>query len=607
MQMLLRNTFIILFVSVFIADFAIAQNAPAQSDSLKLYRDIEKFSKKRKATRFIHRIFFKPVDIPTEQKARNEVKNLQVSYSHFEGKIIRKIQINSLDPFGYSATDTFEHRQNFLYRIGNRAHIKTQRMTIKNLLLFHKNEPFDSLLVKESERLIRSQKYVQEVSFFYESKNDSIDIFIRVTDKWSLIPEGAISTSSFRVGLKERNFWGLGHEFHNVFSRNYDESYNSFSTNYYIPNIKNTYINTTLYYGINESQSIIRGLTVERPFYSPLAKWAGGFSFMEQFQRNSSQELIKSQLKNIRYNVQDYWAGHAWQVFRGNTEDDRTTNLVLNGRFLKTRYRQKPEALYDPLNIYSNENFYLANIGVSRRRYIKDKYIFNYGFIEDMPVGNVYELTAGYQERITGRFYAGARIASGNYNSWGYLGWHAEYGAFFRASRVEQGVFTMGTNYFTKLLQAGRWHFRQFIKPQYTMGINRFPYEVITINNENGLRGFGPSTLTGTKKILLSLQTQSYSPWNVLGFRFGPYLAHSLGMLGNETSGFKSSKIFSQLGLGVLVQNDFLVNNVFQLSVAFYPSIPGDGENIFKVNVIATTDFGIRDFIIGKPGISGYQ
>jgi hypothetical protein len=607
--MRLKYTFIFLLVLLFTGDSVFAQTTPTKSDSLKIYRDIEQFSNKSKTTRFIHRIFFKPVDIPKEQRAKNDTKRLQVAYKDFEGKIIRNIRITPLDPFGYVAADTTARSRNVLYDIGNRTHIKTQRMTIKNLLLIKKNEPFDSLLVKESERLIRSQNYVQEVFFYFESKknSDSVDVFIRVIDKWSLIPRGSISTSSFTIGLKEINFMGLGHEFTNVFTRNYDLSNNSFSTNYYIPNIKNTYINTTLFYGINEHQSILRGLTVDRPFYSPLAKWAGGFSLVEQFQSNSSNETIKAEVKNIRYNIQDYWAGHAWQIFRGNTEDDRTTNLVLNGRFLRVHYRQKPDAFLDTLNLYANENFYLGSVGISRRRYVKDKYVFNFGFTEDVPVGNVYELTGGYQEKSTGRLYAGARITSGNYSDWGYLAWHLEYGGFLRASEVEQGVFAAGIDYFTKLLQLGRWHFRQFIKPQFITGINRFSYEKITINNEYGLRGFSATEVNGTKKILLTLQTQSYSPLNILGFRFGPYLSHSLGMLGNETSGFKNSKIFSQLGLGVLIKNDFLVYNVFQVSIAFYPTIPGEGENIFKINAIATTDFGLKDYVIGKPVVFGYQ
>src|ERR1041385_5404679 len=517
---------ILLLILFCVSDFAFAQIKPATGDSLKIYRDIEKFSTKRKVTRFVYRLFFRPVDIPAEQKTtKKEVKKIQPQYKNLNGRIIRKIQITTTDPFGYSSIDTTFTYRNFLYTLGNKAHLRTQRITIKNLLLIRKNEPFDSLRVKESERLIRSQKYVQEVSFSFDAPreaSDSVDIFIRVVDKWSLIPEGAISTSSFRIGLKEKNFLGLGHEFQNLFTRNYNEAHNAFSTSYYIPNIRNTYINATLHYSIDENRSIVRGVTVDRPFYSPLAEWAGGFSYLEQYQINSAPETLQQQ--NLKFNIQDYWPGHAWQIFKGHTEDQRTTNLILNGRFLRVHYREKPLALLDPQHIFSDENFYLASIGLSRRRYIKDKFIFNYGFIEDVPAGNIYELTGGYQEKNTGRLYAGARIASGNYNNWGYTSWYAEYGTFLRASCAEQGVFNAGVTYFTNLLEVGNWHFRQFVKPQFTIGINRYSYESITINNENGLRGFGASSVSGTQKILLTLQTQSYAPWTVLGFRFGPYL-----------------------------------------------------------------------------------
>jgi hypothetical protein len=103
-----------------------------------------------------------------------------------------------LDPFGYSATDTTVVKQNASSKAGNKLHIKSQGITIRNLLLIHKNEPFDSLLVKESERLIRGQKYINEVSFYIVSAGPTRWIFfIRELDKWSIIPKGAISTSSY--------------------------------------------------------------------------------------------------------------------------------------------------------------------------------------------------------------------------------------------------------------------------------------------------------------------------------------------------------------------------------------------------------------------------
>ena len=85
-------------------------------------------------------------------------------------------------------------------------------------MLIHKNDPFNSLLVKESERLIRSQKYVHDVSFYVASAgkgNDSVDIFIRELDNWSIIPEGAYSHAGYHFGLTDKNFLGTGHEFKN--------------------------------------------------------------------------------------------------------------------------------------------------------------------------------------------------------------------------------------------------------------------------------------------------------------------------------------------------------------------------------------------------------
>jgi hypothetical protein len=171
---------------------------------------------------------------------------------------------------------------------------------------------------------------------------------------------------------------------------------------------------------------------------------------------------------------------------------------------------------------------------------------------------------------------------------------------------VEQGVFAGGVNYFSNLLEIGHWRIRQFIKPQVTWGAHRFPSDSLTINDANGIRGFSGS-LRGTQKIVLTLQTQAYAPWNLVGFRFGPYLTGSLGMLGNANTGFKYSRVSSQLGIGALIKNEYLVLNNFQFSISYYPSIPGSGYNVFKFNAFRTTDFGLSDFIFGKPETVPFQ
>ena len=310
----------------------------------------------------------------------------------------------------------------------------------------------------------------------------------------------------------------------------------------------------------------------------------------------------------LRFTTQDFWAGKAIQIFKNNTDKDYFTNLIFTLRYLRIRYSEKPSELYDPTNIYSGEDFYLGEIGISARKYVQDKYIFKFGVTEDVPVGKIYELTGGYQVKINSRrLYLGLRYAFGSYNEWGYLSSGIEYGTFFNSSHAEQGAFTAGIYYFTGLIEIGRWKFRQFVKPRVTIGLNRFPSDSLTLKEGYGLDGFNSTALSGNSRILLSLQTQSYAPWNLIGFHFGPFITYSFGMLGDPVTGFRTSKVYSQIGLGVLIKNENLVFNTFQISISFYPLIPGMGQNVIKMNSYRTTDFGFRDFEIGKPTIGSFR
>jgi hypothetical protein len=602
------------YASISICECSFGQDTSSLRDTSHIYRDIKTYSKRSKFHTFVYQLIFKP-NIPAleikKTRKKADKKLLQKPYSAFEGKIIRNINIVTLDPFGYSATDTSIARQNYLYKAGNWMHIKTQRITIINLLLFRRNQAFNSFLVKESERLIRSQGYVHEVAFFVTSagrKSDSVDIFIRELDVWSIIPEGSISSSGFNIGATDNNFVGTGHAFQNDFVRNISSGLNTYKTNYFIPNIRNTYINSDIYYKTDNNKNFTQSLSFDRPFYSPTAKWAAGIS-ASRIEIDSLTIINATILPlRLRYNTQDLWAGFAQQIIKGSSEEALSTSIIYTLRYLRIQYYGKPSELYDPFHIYTSENFYLAGIGLSTRKYVRDKYIFSYGVIEDVPVGDVYALTGGLQLKNNyTRFYLGARYSTGNYYDWGYLSSNFEYGSFFHASVPEQGVFKASINYFTGLFEIGDWKFRQFIKPQLTLGLSRYSYDSLTLKDGYGLDGFNSSGLIGTNRMVLTLQTQSYAPWNFIGFHFGPFLICSIGMLGNDIGGFSSSKLYSQLGFGVLIKNENLIISTFQLSFSFYPTIPGYRDNVLKLNSLKTSDFGFRDFRIGKPDIVVYE
>jgi hypothetical protein len=606
----------IFFVSVLAVDFAFAQQTPDKKDSTDLYKNIDTFSRRNNFNKSVLGLIFKPVaaNAPKKKKIKKKgyKKLIQKPYNTFEGKIIRNIEIVTCDPFGYSIADTNMISQNFIFKTGNKLHVKSQNITIRNLLLIHQNQIFDSLLVKESERLVRSQHYVHDVSFYVHStslNSDSVDITIREIDNWSIVPNIGVSTTNISINLKDKNFLGSGHEFKNEFTWYPSTADYAYNTDYFIPNIRNTYVNASLHYGNDENRNFTKSVALDRPFFSPFAKWAAGINITQQFRKDSilNSELILVQ-QRFKYNTQDFWAGNAIQIFKGNSEYNRTTNFISTIRFLRVSYLEKPTENLDPKHFFSNENFYLAGIGISTRKYFQDKYVFKFGRIEDVPVGKVYGLTGGYQKKNNiGRLYLGARVSFGNYHSWGYLSSNFEYGAFYSASHTQQGVASASVIYFTDLIERGSWKFRQFIKPQVTIGINRFSSDSLTLNDGYGLDGFNSNELSGTGRLMLTLQTQSYTPWNLIGFRFGPFLTCSMGMLGNETTGFKKNKIYSQIGLGVLIKNENTVFNMFQISIVFYPIIPGKGQDIFKLSPYRTSDFGFRDFEIGKPETVVFQ
>ncbi|WP_396160832.1 hypothetical protein [Flavobacterium sp.] len=589
---------------------ALAQENQIKKDTSKGYRAIEKYSKKRKFTKFIHKFIFHSVETQKITKS-NFQKTQTKNYLTFEGKIIRNIEIKTLDPFGYSDTDSTKVPKKFIDKAGNSLHVKTKRFAIKNLLLIKKNAPLDSLLMKESERIIRSQRFTRSVSS--EMKlvaQDSVDVLITILDSWSLAPDVSPTTTKTKFYLRERNIFGLGHELANSYTKSLTSKQFGYSFNYFVPTIKNSFISTRLKYDIDFDRNYDKSVTIERPFFSAYTRWAGGIQFGQNFSKINAldaNQIIRSQ--NSKFNYQDYWLGRSFQLNKGNSEFNRTTNFITSARYFNKNYSDTPFINADSLNIYNVEKLYLITLGITSRKFTQDKYIFDFNVVEDVASGFVYSVTTGYQKKYDEyKFYAGGKMALGRFYKFGYLSTNLEFGTFLDLGKTNQTATSLQLIYFTNLQEYGKWKFRHFIKPQLIVGNNRLNsnYDRLTLNEgQNGIEGFNSTTLFGTKKLLMTIQSQGYSPWRFLGFRLNPYLSYTAGMLGQENSGFSDSKLYSQISMGLIISNDFLVFSSFQFSLSYYPSIP-DGNPMYKTNALSTSDFGLQNFEISKPSLIGY-
>ena len=589
-----------------------AQTIEKKADSISIYQDINDLSKRNKFSRFVYKLIFRESALKAENLIPSKPKKEEkVVKKHQEGKIIRNITIETLDPFGFSVTDEKKLPKRKLEKFGNSVHLKTKEVTIRNIMLFRKHDKLDAKLLLESERLIRSQRYIREVTIVpvdIPKNKDSIDIKIRVLDSWTLIPTGSLSSSESSAKLTERNILGFGHLISGNIKNRFDTRERAVYAQYSINNIKDTYFRFDLDYANEFNNDSKRSININRPFYSVIAKNAGGFYFENSLRTEQFPVLDTISLQNVSYDFQEYWYGRAFKINSKSNPERYFTNLILALTYNQKVFGRMPEDTLDPSNYFSNEKNWIGMIGVSKQKFYQDTFVFNYNITEDIPYGENIALIIGHQEKNSNsRMYTGLSVSYGKKYSFGYASGFAEWGSFYDAGFTEQTTFRLGLNYFSPLINLGSWRFRQFIKPTYVWGNNRdesFKDRLIFFEAD-GLPGFN-SRLNGTQKWTLSFQTQSYIPGSWYGFRFSPYLNMTLGSLANAKALF-SSKVYSKFSIGALINNDFLVFNSFQISFSYYPTIPFEGDGINKFNSLENTNLSLYDFQLSKPAYIRYE
>lgn len=607
------HLFLIIFIC-FCCCCTFAQTNDSINTTEEQMQKLEELSKKGKLTRQLHKLLVrkKPKNVNTNIQA---VQQTDYDFEKYQGKIVRNIHIETYDPFGFSIQDSTRIPKKQIQKIGNRLHLKTKQFTVRSMLQFKRNQPLDSIKLKESERLLRTQRYIRRVSVkpISVSKNsDSVDVHIKVLDAWSWYPTGSLSTSSGRLSLTNRNFAGLGHYFNNQYRVRFKEGKHAYRAQYQINNIAQTFIDAGVFYNIDLAENYIKQVYANRRFYTPMTRLAGGFTIYQSSIRDSVPNLEGiRKLQGFKSTDLDVWLGHSTPLYyRYNNLHKIQTNLITSLRYYSKKYSEHPTGEYDPYNYYTDQKMYLGTIGLASINYVQDRYIFYYDMIEDIAVGKTFMITGGFQQKNNNvRPYFAAQFALGKYTTHGYFGGEFQLGSFMNNKKFEEGVFRIEGLYFSKLYHLGKWRFRHFFNPEIVIGLNRWNYAMdkISLNGSYGIDGFDSYELRGTKKVLLNFQVQSYAPYEVLGFRFSPFLSTSLGFMGDNDNTFVKKDMYSKIGLGVVISNDYLVFSNFQLSVAFYPRIPGNGHNILKTNNLRNTNFDLQQFDYGRPELVPYN
>jgi hypothetical protein len=558
---------------------------------------------------------------PREEDHGLDAVLLNRQFDQHNFKIVRRVLITPFDAFGYSLNDSLRQPRTFLEKAGNAVHIRTAQSRIRQLLLFRPGQPLLPQALAESERLLRQTDELLDARVLVNeltASRDSVDILVYTTDVFSINAGFDVrSATEAIVTAGDRNFLGLGHQLDNryQYGRDLPQTW-GYEGTYQVP-FRN-FVYAKGYY-FNEFESHSGGVSVQRDFYSPSARWAGAFSadatnlriVLPRDAPPQEGEMPNFQFRS--FTSQSLWVGRALRLRSYDLGYENPGRLIIAGSLRHEDHTTNPTNTPDD----RTRTTVLGTVGYSVRRYYKDKYLFGFGRTEDVPAGTLLSFTAGYENNaVSPRHYFDARIATAGYSvRQGYLYGSVDFGTFKRPGKGgwEQGLLSGQVLYFTRRYRLGSYQIRSLVNTRLTAGFNRYPAEVL-LSGLGGVagavRGFQPQgQVLPTSRFVASYEGTVYTPLSLLGFRMAILGFADMAFINQRVGGgspFGSEAPYTGFGIGFRFRNELTVLRTFQILLGFYPrgQITPNGLRLFETS---RDSYQFSDFSFGQPSVVRYD
>jgi hypothetical protein len=544
----------------------------------RFYNNIENRAKNNFWTRELHNI------IITDNQSINKTDTIKIQpssqpFEAYRKKNIRNIIIKQLPVFGPTISDTLSKPTTFFQKTANKLHFQTKKFLIVRNLLFKENDPVNPDVLADNERILRSLPYIEDSKIEIiplGPKTDSVDVMVIVKDNWTLAFDLKIDKlNTGRINFLNKNIFGLGQEMQNSVLWNKNRRPGTgYEGMYMIHNIGGSFIKGNIIYNKSFGEQIL-GLNLNRDFFTPNVKYAGGFAFKNVKADIRHFDIFPEVFFPIEFNEYQFWSGRSFLLTKENTKQTRQ-NITFAGKVIIDRFYDRPVVSKTSYYQLFNKNLFLFSVIYTHQNYFKSNRIYNFGRTEDIPVGIEFAITSGYEiSEFYKRKYISGKIASGKFlGRYGYLSAGTSIGSFFNGSQSEQGVLSANCNYFTNLYVFNRYGFRQFITLNLTKGINRFYPEYIYMNDTRGISGLRNDSIFGNHRLNMKCETVCFTPWKFLDFKFVLFAYSDLTWLGKENQKIFYGSPYAGFGFGVRLRNERLVFNTIQLRFSFYPNIP---------------------------------
>jgi outer membrane protein assembly factor BamA len=502
----------------------------------------------------------------------------------------RGATIGRIDVFVQNIFDLTDPREDkALYRLANHLHYETRERTVRAQLLFAPGEPVSVQRFEETERILRSHRYLSEawvVPVGYDAAHNTVDVAVTVRDVWTLNPSvslgraGGQNRSQFQ--LEEGNLFGGGSKVAVAHSHDVDRSSTMFS--YFDPNLHRSWWQLGLQYADN-SDGRVKSLGLVEPFYALDTRNSYGLNLYDGTSHVSrySNGAVADQFEAHHRQHQAYY-GWSDGLVRGWTE-----RWYAGVRYDEASFAPRTDAP-PPLSLPADHRLAYPWLGwqLVENRYEKTENLDLIGRTEDLYVGRSLYAELGYSSDAFGGRGRSLLPQLAALDAWHFGPTRQLFLSAALAGRLDDGAarnvsLTSTARYFDRLTP----HQLFYASLSGTATRRLDADQQLLLGGDSGLRGYPIRFQGGTASALLTLEHRVFTDWFPLRLvRVGGAVFFDAGRTwGRDFAGAVPLGLLKDIGLGIRFGNVRSgLGNVVHVDLSYALDAP-PGIKRFQVTV----------------------
>lgn len=527
--------------------------------------------------------------------------------SHAEEiRTIREIKIIIRDVFD-------DNELSFPYKAANSIKVNTKEDIVKRELLFKEGDKYDSFVIQESGRNLRSLPFLREIDIIEVPDGEFVDVIVRVQDTWTLFPIVSLSSGGGvdkrSVGMVEGNFLGYGKRLEGLVAD--DEGRRTYEAVFDDRRFLGSLQRFTIGH-FERSDGRESVLSWGRPFRSLVdeSAWFTDFQSSDlvgrMFEASNERFIYRHQMMHAT-------GGYTFTL---GSPSELLTRLTLGYRFTSDEFFNADDSDFDSIGIDREDLHPRGGMLAEDRRFsgpvisyqrIKPDFI-SLNFVdffdryEDYNLGNEFIINSHISPKVLGSMYDGVNFRISN-----------SAGHRLGASKFLRGLvsssFRVQDYSLRNIIFSAQGRYYNVLGPQFLGGVYLGQHTLaaalsldsgysldmdreFVLGAGNGLRGYQDRTFNGSHSFVLNLEDRFHLIDEVAKLvSIGGAVFADVGSIGRDTlSDMLQSGVYANVGVGLrlgLVRSSG--GTVVRVDLAFPLRNGPDGSGRFEPQLLITT------------------